>query len=239
MLIYLTATYFFMGTDAEFGTFLEKQNEIYGKFEAGREKVLSEGTKVHNLEGKGGYLVAFRHPPDVLLGIEKVSARVNEYVKSVLYGRQNIHSTIADADIRDNFQPDRSVLVDLARGVEGSNLMQALSGRNIRYSSFLVNQDSVIAKGIPNRELWALMAQINANIADGSVKPRAAWGAHVTVARFAQSVSGPKCRELVEYLDSVPPIGDSHPWSVDVGYFSVRDGRFDVTTFKSFDLPGL
>jgi len=63
----------------EFSDFLEKQDEVYGRFRD-TSGVNKGGVEAHDLNGKGVYIIAFRHPEEVAQRIEAFSRRIADTI---------------------------------------------------------------------------------------------------------------------------------------------------------------
>lgn len=223
-----------MPGETKYKQFLMNQERVYDKFRNARPVILANGIKAHTLTGKGGYIVAFRHSPEISLDVGRVSEQINGQAPSLVYGQNNTHTTICDYGIVDNFTPDKLVLNTLAEGV--NDAISGVFSPAVIYTSWLMNQDSVIAAGIPNQDLTELAEAVNMQINDRNIKSRLAWGAHISVNRFKVPQNPQTANGLIELLDTTLPLGESYPTTIDVGYYTIDEHNFNFVTDKRFEL---
>ncbi len=217
-----------MPNSAEYLSFLQSQEKVYSKFGASREAIVKEGFKPHTMNGKGGYLVVFRHPEYVTSKLSEISRNINTmFLGGLVYDESNAHTTILDYGITDNFIPDSKVLTELHSAV---NILSSNIKPSIIYTSWLVNQDTLIARGVPNEHFFNTVFTINEALHFKGIAPRQAWGAHITANRFTQSAQGQTARTLLEHIDQLPCLGESKPFAIDTGYFQITPEEFKFTT---------
>ena len=130
-----------------FSKFMTKQEKIYGEFRD-TSKIQIEGLIPQISQSKGGYIIALRHSDDIVTGIENFTEKISRVTSSIKYDRSNIHTTLATYEVVDRFSPIRDILDNLANIVY--NNISLIKKMEIEYCEWMINQDSGIARGIPN-----------------------------------------------------------------------------------------
>jgi hypothetical protein len=226
-----------MAKNEEYLKFLAGQEGIYQKFRSFHfGAARTEGVKAHTLTGKGGYFVVLRHSDPVAQNVGSLSREIDtRHVPSLVYDPYNVHTTIFDYNVVLNFSPDEAILGKMVKGTENA-LTGARNLPRITYTSWLINSDTVIAAGVPDRRFFELVQQITCNVKAEGIEARAAWGAHITAARFREVRSSEQVQGMLKLLDETLPLGESVPIAVDVGYFQITPDVFNFQTHRRFEL---
>lgn len=198
--------------------FLENQNTIYLRLS--NDRTLTENGTVPNpnIKNTGGYLIALRHPSSLTDVIDEFSMKISNIIPSIIYNKSNIHTTISDYNIANDFVPDYAGILDkLWTSVkEIKNRGQIL----INYYRMISTKDSVIMAGIPNENFYNISQAIINNARSSGIELRFPWGAHITLSRFLEKKSPAELAEFFKLMESAPKIGEIKPEFIDVGYFT-------------------
>lgn len=230
----------------------ETQDGIYAKIAAAQAEVGVTDT-LHNdvAVPQGAFLVAWRHPESITAGVEEVSLAVASVAQAVTYGRHNLHTTLSDHGLTPNLVINPAVNSDheetldaLARsvhdGLDATGFRVANASR-VAFDRYITNGKAVIAPGQGNDEFLDINAAVKAasatqGIADGNGL-KGAWGAHMTVNRFAAESTVEAAADVVAMLDQAAEIGVSNPIAIDVGYLAVSaEEGFVFTTHERFPI---
>jgi len=214
-----------------FKEFLEKQESIYDKFRTSNLGI--DGTKPSLPSHSGGYLVVLRHRPEIAEQIQKMSDSASKIVPSITYHSTEAHTTITDTIVQNDFSPDIITLKDLSKAVlKLLNSKTAFQEISIAYSSWLSNQNTLIAQGMPNEAFFNAVKEIS-SYEDSFRMP---WGAHSTIARYAKEMSADQIQGLFALLERTPALGESKPIAVDTGHYFINKGKPEFTTFKRHEI---
>lgn len=217
-----------------FPEFLKEQERIYRKFK--RAEVRTLGTKPDEfVSGKrtAGYFLAYRYPTHVTEAVSKVSTRISEIVPAMIYDGDIIHTTISDCLLEQEDIPDEGMLDNL---IDAASVIEGEVAPEITFNELLCNRTTVIFAGMPDQQFLSLSRLIIDEAAKYGVKLRDPWGAHVTVARFLDTVSAERLGALFGLLEESRSLGTVRPDRVDAGYFQLNPtsvhvyGSFPLTT---------
>ncbi len=140
----------------EFKEFLDKQEEVYSRFR-NTSKVRLEGIKPAIPDRQGGYLIVFRHSPEIAQKISDFSRRISQVIPSLFYDSATIHTTISDLIAGENFIPEKDTLEKLCTSVKE---IKTTNKPQISYSEWLYNQNTVIAGGNPDQVFFKIIQDI-------------------------------------------------------------------------------
>lgn len=213
----------------EFQEFLEKQKGIYSKFRD-TSKLKSEGTSPSIPNYQGGCLIGFRHPKDTAVKVEKFSQNVDGAIGSLVYRTENVHTTISDMNVSEDFRVNRTTLDNLANLISESK--EKIQVPTIDYGEWLANQNTVIAGGIPNEAFLNTSQYLVEEANRRGINLRLPWGAHITSGRFKEQT---KSVDKLLTLLSSQPLGKSTPFAIDVGYFDFSPEGFEYKTHERFE----
>lgn len=219
----------------DFQAFVGKMDGIYGKFrdtstveEKGLDPTVPEAAKK-----QGGYLIAFRHRKEIGERVEDFSQRVNNVTRVVMYGRENVHTTISDYRVGEDFHADTGVLDELSVVARGALPLPKLA--KVEFGDWLFNQNTGIAAAGLNLNFFYGIQRIIKSAKERGIELREPWGAHMTVCRFLKA-GKEKVPELLSMFAHESPLGESFPIAVDVGYFSFSPKGFPFTTHERFEM---
>lgn len=232
---------------AEHNAFRAKQDGIYAKIAtAGANLGITDTLRNDVKESQGAYLVAWRHPDYITEPISEASWAVGLLADAVVYGRDNLHSTISDYDLRANLtvKPDENEyhknILELLSGAVKSGLDKVgwddIKNRSIEFDQLITNGGSVIAPGQANDETLDLRSAILTASRKRGIDLGGSWGSHMTVNRFTAESDLPTASRVARVLGKVPTIGKSVPTAIDVGYLRVSQDAFRFTTYERFPL---
>lgn len=106
----------------------------------------------------------------------------------------------------------------------------------IRYSECLINQDSVIVAGTPDQCFIAYVDSIGREANMYNIKLKRPWGAHITISRFLDNIADDKILTLLDIVKNSTEIVVSNPVSIDIGYFNLDNGKFNINVYRSIKL---
>lgn len=213
--------------------FITKQNRIYGEFRD-TSKVMAEGISPRIFENEGGYIIAYRHPKNIVNGVEEFSKKVNRVVPSIKYDKDNVHTTFATYKVSNNFQVDNYILEKLSN-IISSNLA-LIKEVEIEYSEWLLDQTTGIVGGVPNKELFENAELIVEAARQEGIELKLPWGAHITTNRFLETIPNDQIFKLISLFKNSKPLGTSKPEYIDVGYFNTTSNEFRFNIYKRFKL---
>lgn len=213
--------------------FLEKQNRIYSEFRD-ISNIKIEGLKPKLEDNKGGYIIALRHPNNIISEIDKITSKVNEKVTCIKYDKSNIHTTLATYNECIGFIHDKKQL-ELIASIAEKNIT-LIKGLKINYYECLINQDTAIVAGIPNEKFIEYIDRISKDASKYNIEFKMPWGAHITISRFLRKTSYDKTLELLDIVKENKEIGISVPISVDIGYYKLSKESFKINVYKSINL---
>jgi len=217
----------------EFQEFLTKQEEVYQNFKNSEETVRKEGIKAHDSKGESAYFIAFRHLPEIAEKVEEFSLRIARELPSLTYMKEAVHTTISDYNVRKDFTLNPDILRKLSTAVY--SIREELSRVSIDYTKWLYNQDTLIAAGMPNESFLRNSEIIrDAAVAEG-LELRLPWGAHITTARFEESLSPDSLSDFYKLMQEAVPIGNSIPFAIDIGVGHITE-EFELNTYERFQL---
>ncbi len=223
----------------QYSLFMKQQTLVYDAFEKSRSKLLIEGLNKHQLSSKGVYTIYFKHSLSVCRKIEKMSETISTFLPVMTYSAPTVHTTIATYDgLKLNFIPDKEVLKRLCLGVKNASKIVVPS---INYSNLMINQDTIILKGVSNKDFLETTNNIVNSMKEQDIELKMPWGAHITVARINAKIKDSKnVISLLNYIDSYDGAHFiSRPTRIGVGYglfsddgFSLKLNEFDEYKFK-------
>lgn len=216
----------------EFQEFLRKQEEVYNKFRD-ISKLQNEGIKPNIPKSQGGYLIVFRHPLEIAQKVEGFSRRISQAVPAIIYDSANVHTTISDFGIKEDFVPEKDTLEKLCNSVRGAVITNKPL---ISYSEYLFNQNTVLVAGISNQAFLEVAQNIYSSAEGKGIQLRLPWGAHITANRFVEQKSPEKLKDFFKLMKEAPVLGNSVPENIDVAYFDFSPNGFKITTYERFSL---
>ncbi len=227
----------------EYDDFIRKCSGIYSQFRD-QTKIKTEGLRPNVPEKQGGYLITFRHPTEVADRVGELSEKVAKVVPSIVYDRSNVHTTISDFNVSDEFSPDPSILqkladtsTDIIGCYYGCLEDGELEPMKINFTEWLFNQNTGIVAGIPNKSIFEITQEyIEIAKKYDDIMLRMPWGAHITACRFLETANPEQIDELNRIFKGQSPIGNSRPESIDVGHFTLSPEGFEYDIFESFYL---
>lgn len=216
----------------EFKEFLDKQEEVYSRFRD-TSKVQTDGTKPSIPERQRGYVIIFRHPPEIAQKMSDFSRRISQVVPSLFYDFDTIHTTISDLIVGENFTPEKDTLEKLCDSVRGTRIANK---PQILYSEWLYNQNTVLVSGIPNQFFFEIVQGVYSLGKQKGLGVRLPWGAHITVSRFLEEEKPEKLTDFFKLMKEAPELKASVPENIEVGYFDFGRAGFKITTHERFKL---
>ncbi len=174
-----------------------------------------------------GYLVAFRHRPEVTGPFSAFTRRLAQAAPCLRYDEGNAHTTLAvcgEAPLS-QFRPDEDVLARLRRAVAGID-PEVRRGVAIDFREWALTADAVLVLGRPTTDLfWQAAEQLRrAGVREG-LELRVPWAAHMTAARFTEAREGEVVRGVRELLRQGPALGRSRP-AVEVAWYECGGAGF-------------
>jgi hypothetical protein len=215
----------------DFDEFLRKEKEVYDRFRD-TSKLVVAGLDPKIPTQQGGYLITYRHPNSITNRLGEFSRQVSEIVPSIIYDRENAHTTISDFQVQDNFSAETTTLNQLADIVYSCLPLSGVVF--INYSGWLLNQNTGIAEGYPNQPFVEHASKIVDLSHSNGVQIRPPWGAHITTSRFLQTCSQEEVSELIDLFKHTKPLGESKPEFLDVGYFIFSREGFKYNIHERF-----
>lgn len=203
-----------------FNEFLAKQDKIYAEFRD-TSKLEAEGLIPQIFDNKGGYIIVLRHSDNIITNVEN-------------FAESNIHTTLATYQLVDGFSPVKKNLEYLANIVY--HKLSLIKKIEIEYSEWLINQDSGIARGIPNLAFFENVRIITDYAHECGIHLKSPWGAHITVSRFLEKISHDQTLELLNIFENSKPLGISRPKYIDVGYFMLTPKSLKINVSERFEV---
>lgn len=207
--------------------FLHSQNDIYTEIEQAGNSLVASGVQAKIASAKIP-LIYYRYGDSFVDKLAKISQTVGDIVPALTYSANTIHTTIST----------------LPTGVDSNKISAELGNIDlekfnpqVRFTGVIYNQDSVIAKGLPNRDFFELAVAITELMNGLGIQVRLPKMAHITLARFKKNVTDKTILgKLQSYLSEVELNDEVLPISVSVGEFTMTDNSLSLKTIQSFDL---
>lgn len=216
-----------------FNEFLARQDKIYAEFRD-TSKLEAEGLIPQIFDNKGGYIIVLRHSDNIITNVENFAEKINRVTSSIKYDESNIHTTLATYQLVDGFSPIKENLEYLANIVY--HKLSLIKKIEIEYSEWLINQDSGIARGIPNLAFFENVRIITDYAHECGIHLKFPWGAHITVSRFLEKISHDQTLELLNIFENSKPLGISRPKYIDVGYFMLTPKSLKINVSERFEV---
>ena len=214
-----------------FSEFIAKQEKIYEEFRD-TSKIEANGLIPQISTNRGGYIIALRHSENIVAGIEEFTEKIGRVTSSIKYDKNNIHTTLSTYQVRDEFCPINENLESLTNIFRDN--FSLFKGMEIEYNEWLINQDSGIVAGIPNRVFFENVRRISEHSQVKGIQLKFPWGAHITVSRFLKKISHEQTLQLIKIFKNSKPLGLSTPNYIDVGYFILTPGSFKINIYERF-----
>lgn len=210
-----------------FQDYVTRQNRIYEEIREGGAKLKLEGAKPNQdiLNGFDSYLIALRHSLDVNERVESLSKRIGSQVPSIVYSKENCHTTISGYLILPPGSESEERILSVLRVIV-QEAIGGISSVNINFDRWLYSQDSVIAAGQPNREVFLLSRKIVELGAREGIELKLPKMAHITTARFTKEGKSKELDEVIRLIENEPPLGTSSEMLIAVGYAVISSEGF-------------
>ena len=214
--------------------FLLQQDAIYENFRKAKEEVRKIGL-IPNIKPLCGYLVALRHPYEVVKIVDEFSQRVARVVPSIVYNKDSIHTTISDYGVSPIYDPHKSILEGLVDSVYSA--VKCFNAPSIVYNEWLYNTNSVIIAGNPSSSFFELSKKIKKTAERHNIELRFPSMAHITVSRFIERKNINELSDFLSLMEETEEIGVSNPNFIDVAYFSLNEKNgFEIDTYCKIEL---
>ena len=214
--------------------FCAKQDGIYGQMrQKEREQTRTIGIEPCQVlvTRRGGFFISLVHSPEISERVATFSAKVGALVPAVVFGAEEIHTTAGSMvgslqQTQFYFDPELTEHRDNLRAVESvaEALAQAMNGQacSIRFEERpIITSQVIVAPGQPSQGFVDLANTVVAIGERLKVPMVPAWGAHMTVSRFAEKRTPAELVDLFRLVENEPPFGQSRPVGIAVGY-SIR-----------------
>jgi hypothetical protein len=223
----------------------QELSEAYLRFIVSRDRIYQErftddnsfftsGTRPHGLNGKGGYLICFRHDNDLCRRIEETTRQIVRDIPAIIYSSDIIHTTISDYQFKSEFKPDEQITSLLLESIKEA--IPSLIRTTIKYMGWLANQSAVIIQGNPDIRFIENAKKIIAAAKKRGIALRLPWGAHITAARFTKEGFVDESRKLLERCKNETPPGLSSISSLDLALLYLQDNKVNYEVLQRFNL---
>lgn len=209
--------------------FLNKQTNIYKDFEAAKTTIIKTGLqpKFTQNTSLSGYLIIYRHSEDIAQKASNFSQKVDTLVPSLIYRPEHIHTTVSDYLISDTTIFDKKILKHLTQLV--NNVKSNFSSFEITYTKWLLNQNSIIARGHSDSMFFTKADLIINEAAKMGLALRYPYMSHITVSRFFESTQDITILEsLIRLVDETEPLGTSKVNKLEVVFLRHHEGKIDL-----------
>ena len=216
----------------DFDKFTRKQNWIYKKnFDPLAVQI--EGTAPDKIitTKDHGYIVAFRHLPELVEIIEAGAAAIAKTVPCIAYTRATLHTTLGVV----KKEYDEMLMQDVCEAVH-----YAIRRNNrcpqIAYASWLYNRTTVIAEGHADPNFVYLLNRLQGEGKTSQVDFAPPQMAHITTNRFTQAVPPEALKDFfstISRLNEKGMIGISLPPQIDIGYYRFNENGFAIDVYES------
>lgn len=174
------------------------------------------------------YNIVLLYEPDVTEKVTKFSIETNSIIPCTLYENDKCHTTVGvfrGHELNTNIPEDEIVIRE--KLITLADEIKKIEDIKIYFGRMLINKDSVILSGFPNKGFWKtqdLLDQKN----DQFLRLRLAWGAHMTAARFSVNESNlGVISKLHDHVKKLDIIGEVAPSRIAITKFKVRPGVYD------------
>jgi hypothetical protein len=194
----------------------------------------------------GGYRVACTWSDEVIVQAGELSAQLAAiFPGTPAYPQNAIHSSIGNlrpATDRvidpDGVAEDRVVLDQLCEAAEEAlrGVAESLDASTAVFGPAYLARRMAYVFGRVGEGYWRLQQAVHEASAKRGIELVNSWGPHLTLTRFGAAAGPEMARRAGELLGSWRTVV-SPPQALIVGYYTVGDGHFEVTTYRSLPIP--
>jgi len=210
-----------------FRKFLSLQNLIYKDIEEKSKTVLYKGLKIDKniLQNKSGYLIAFLHNSEISKEIAKLSKDISEVVPAINIKTEDVHTTISTNIDKSKSIPDEDFMQIIIQTVESSvlNLQERVE---IKFTKLLMNKNSIILAGNPNKSFFNISKNIVGEINDRGFGFRMPKMSHITVSRFKKGTNKENIEKLIDIIKKRKVSERSVLKKIGIGFYSFHQGSY-------------
>ena len=194
----------------------------------------------------GGYRVACTWSDEVIVQAGELSAQLAAILPGTpAYPQGSIHSSIGnlrpgtDRMIDpDGVAEDRAVLDQLCEAAEDAleGVAESRDTAGAVFGPAYLARRMAYVFGRARAGYWRLQQAVHEASAKRGIEMVNSWGPHLTLTRFGSPAGPEMARRAGELLGSWRTVA-SPPRALIVGYYTVGDCHFEVTTYRSLPIP--
>ena len=173
----------------------------------------------------------------ILLYDKKITKRIASFSKTLnciipctVYDKDNCHTTVAvfrgyekNSKIPEGEEEILNRLIEIAQKIKNG-----IKDIKIYLGRMLVNKNSVILSGFPDKNFWKLQKALYEEN-DQYLRLRLAWGAHITAGRFNKSESDLEIiSRLHNLVNEFEIIKEVSPIDIAITKFEVSPGKYEA-----------
>ena len=215
--------------------FTAEQNRIYNLIRGKQDSLCISGLQLDLPweRRRGTISLTLIHSACTTKLASEMSARLTRITSSILYGPEDIHTTLCADPFAEPFivENRHRILLESLSGV-AQKVARKPWHPKIIYPEWLLTESSVIAPGIGDNETLSLLEAVADACETQRVPVRIAWGMAITCGRFYQHSEGEHASGLLYWLRHEPPIGEVFPSASQsgtlTGVIRSRNGHFKV-----------
>lgn len=176
------------------------------------------------------YNIVLLYDRDITEQITSFSKELNDIVPCTIYGNDSCHTTVGvfRGDEKNTQIPeDDKEILDRLVGI-CEEISKNITEIQIDLGKMLVNNNSVILSGYPDKKFWELQNKLYEKN-DEYLRFRLAWGAHITAGRFNKDVSDRKViSRILDHVNGFKIIKEVSPIKMAITKFKVSPGSYQA-----------
>lgn len=213
----------------EYSEFLKGIREIYANDFHPKEYVYKiEQDKLTDKR----YNIILLYDRDITKQISKFSKELSDIIPCTIYDNDECHTTVGvfrGHEINSKIPEGKKEILGRLKKL-GEKIKEKINIRDIKIylGKMLVNKNSVILSGFPDKNFWELRKILDQEN-DQYLRLRLAWGAHITAGRFNKNESDLEViSRLHNHVNEFSIIKEVSPINIAITKFKVRPGVYEA-----------
>ncbi len=215
----------------KFSEDLLQQQSVYSEITSEQELVSKRGLQpnVNVLNGEQGVLLALNYDKRVNEILEKVSQTISEIVPSVVYTRNDFHTTIISKKYTKLGEKD--ILLNNFKAIASHIKVKKLQPV-IYFFKWLYNSNSLLLAGKADLNMYGIVDDILNSKSGKILDLKMPIMNHITVSRFTQSVDTEKLNSLLTYINNLEALGFVPAKSLVIASFKINKKHFQLHIYE-------
>ena len=206
--------------------FKKGQDRVYDIIRSKRAQLYKHGTSTDTtwLARRGTFSVALLPSARIATHLASASHDLASHTSAVVYEREHLHTTLVSLPFQEHFlyreddARQNNILRTLTRVAQSVVSEFGTTPCPIRYDSYLLGPEAVVAEGQPTERYEQLVSLLHARCADEGLPVKKCWGSHITMSRFTESRRPDDIESVLGLLDVLKSPVLSLSRQVAVGY---------------------